>query len=255
MWDTGIADRIRAKGVRVVEVDGWKTRGSTTYEPLLGLWHHTAGSPNGSVPSLATCIFGRPDLAGPLCQVLQSREPDGRDVAYVIAAGKANHTGVGVWRGISGNSKAFGVEVEHVGTGVQPGARHEITARIIAAGLEGGSRDARNCCRHAEYAQPPGRKVDFNIAASPWTADGMRARVGYWIGRTEEDFDMTPEERQKLIDDIANASAIKAVAAIEKRLSTPRTPMRTQHRELAKLGCDDALDAREDTSPSVPPAG
>jgi len=189
MYDIGLAERIRRKGVEVVEIAGWETRGSSTYSPLLGLWHHTAGPRTGSTPSLATCIYGRPDLPGPLCQVLQSREPDGRDKAYVIAAGRANHTGVGEWRGISGNSKAFGVEVEHVGTVTQPGARHEITARIIAAGLEGGSRDARNCCRHAEYAKPEGRKIDFAVVAAPWTATGMRSRVHYWIGR---DFIPTP---------------------------------------------------------------
>lgn len=73
-----------------------------------------------------------------------------------------------------------------------------------------------------------------------------------------DDFDMTPQERQQLIDDIANASALKAVAAIEKRLDTRNSPMRVKHRELAKLGCDDALDAREQPegpAPSVPPAG
>lgn len=194
-WDTGLADRIRAKGVRVAEVDGWRTRGSSTYTPLLGLWHHTAGPASGSAPSLAVCIYGRPDVPGPLCQVLQSREPNGEDIAYVIAAGKANHGGVGSWRGISGNSKAFGVEVEHTGLTTQPARRHETTARIIAAGMESGSRDARNCCRHAEYAEPPGRKIDFAVAATPWNANGMRSRVSYWIGRTDEgDDDMALDQ-------------------------------------------------------------
>lgn len=205
-WDTGLADRIRAKGVRVVEVDGWRTRGSTTYEPLLALWHHTAGSSSGAVPSLATCIYGRPDVPGPLSQVLQSREPDGQDdIAYVIAAGRANHGGTGSWRGISGNSRSFGLEVEHIGTTSQPARRHEITARILAAGLEGGSRDARNCCRHAEYATPPGRKIDFAVAAAPWTADGMRSRVSFWVGRTDQgDDEMTPEDREWMAELVRN---------------------------------------------------
>lgn len=198
-WDTGLADRIRAKGVRVVEVAGWKTRGSTTYTPTLGLHHHTAGSSRGATPSLAVVIYGRSDLPGPLAQVLQSREPDGDDIAYVVAAGRANHAGRGVWRGVSGNSRAGGVEVEHTGTGRVSARRLEITCRILAALLEGGSRDSRNACQHFEYAQPAGRKIDFHDLA-PQTTSSIRLRVAYWIGRTtspEEGFLMAVSEKDQ----------------------------------------------------------
>jgi hypothetical protein len=116
---------------------------------------------------------------------LQSREPDGRDIAYVIAAGRCNHGGKGSWLGVSGNSNSGGLEVEHVGTSRQPTARHEISARILAAILEGpgGSRDARYVCRHAEYATPKGRKIDF-FDPTPWSGDLMRQRVAQWIGKT-----------------------------------------------------------------------
>lgn len=195
-YDTGIAARIRAKGVTVVEVDGWRTRGGATHDSILALMHHTAGSANGATPSLAICIFGRGGsnpVPGPLVQVLQSREPDGDDKAYVIAAGKANHAGVGVWRGVSGNTHAAGVEVEHTGVGGVPAGRREITCRILAALLEGGSRDWRNACQHAEFATPQGRKVDFTDLA-PDTPASIRARVAHWIGRTAgEDDDMSAE--------------------------------------------------------------
>lgn len=182
-YDVGLADRIRRKGVRVVEVAGWQARGSSTYEPHLALHHHTASSPRGATPSLAVVIYGRSDLPGPLAQVLQSREPDGDDIAYVIAAGRANHAGRGVWRGISGNSRAGGVEVEHTGTGRVSAHRREITCRILAAILEGGSKDARNACQHFEYATPAGRKIDFYDLA-PADPAAIRKRVAYWIGRT-----------------------------------------------------------------------
>lgn len=193
--DTGLAKRIRAKGVRVIEVAGWQTRGSSTYVPRIALWHHTAGAKRGTAPSLAVCTYGRSDLDGPLCQVLQSREPDLRDIAYVIAGGRANHGGKGSWLGISGNSSAGGLEVEHVGTGRQSVARHEISARILAAILEGsgGNRDARYVCRHAEYAQPPGRKIDF-FDPAPWSGAFMRARVGHWLGRTPAPETPTPKD-------------------------------------------------------------
>jgi hypothetical protein len=135
MYDTGLADRIRAKGVTVVEVAGWKTRGNSSgFNPRGAIHHHTAGSSRGATPSLNTCIYGRPDVPGPLCQVMQSRESDpADDKAYVIAAGKANHGGVGHWDNpatgerINSNYESMGLEVEHIGTTTAPARRHEIS--------------------------------------------------------------------------------------------------------------------------------
>jgi hypothetical protein len=112
--DTGIASRLRDAGLRVVEVDDWQARGSSDFGPKGSVAHHTAGSSSGATPSLNTCINGRPDLAGPLCNVFQSREPDGRDIAYVVAAGKANHAGEGSWNGLTGNASVYGLETEHI---------------------------------------------------------------------------------------------------------------------------------------------
>ena len=104
--DIGLADRIRRKGVPVDELPGWNTNGSSDFHPQGSVNHHTAGGANGANPSLATCLFGRPkdNLPGPLCNVLQSRDPNGRDRALIIAAGRANHAGKGGWRGLAGNS-------------------------------------------------------------------------------------------------------------------------------------------------------
>jgi hypothetical protein len=175
-------------GVSVVEVAGWRTRGSTTFAPVGAGHHHTAGSSRGATPSLNTCIFGRPDVPGPLSQVLQSREPNpADDKAYVIAAGKANHGGVGVWRGVSGNSKWHGLEVEHVGTGPVDPRRHEVSCRILAAMLQGTpNRDPAMVWEHYEYAQPPGRKIDFYNLNPPFgnRGDGIRARVAQLLRPT-----------------------------------------------------------------------
>lgn len=198
VYDVGLADRIRAKGVRVIEVAGWQTRSAGSYGPRGAVHHHAAGSASGATPSLATVIYGRPGLSGPLAQVLQSREPDGRDIAYVIAAGRANHAGAGGWRGLSGNSSVGGLEVEHTGTGTVPAGRHEISARILAALVEapGSPRDAGLVCQHFEWA--PTRKVDFRSLA-PYSPAWIRQRVAYWIGRTaaEED-DVTPQDHAQI---------------------------------------------------------
>ena len=89
--DTGIADRLRAKGLNVVEVNGWRTRGAEGFNPRGSVDHHTAGPRKGNAPSLGVCINGRADLPGPLCNVLVGRD----GTCYVVAAGRANHAGAG----------------------------------------------------------------------------------------------------------------------------------------------------------------
>lgn len=167
--DTAIADRLRAAGLRVIEIDDWQVRGSTDFAPGGSVNHHTAGPSSGATPSLNTCIHGRPDLAGPLCNVFQSREPDGRDIAYVVAAGRANHAGEGGWRGLSGNRSVYGLEIEHTGTSTLGSSRQQIAARIHAAMFTG---DPANVCQHREWA--PSRKID---AAEDVDGDTFRELV------------------------------------------------------------------------------
>lgn len=152
--DTKIADRLRAFGLNVVEIDGWQTRGSSSFYPQGSVDHHTAGSSRGNAPSLNICIHGRRGLSGPLCNVLIGRD----NTCYVIAAGRANHAGRGGWRGLSGNSSVFGIERENVGTSAEPWRddQHLVAAAAHAALM--GGRDLNNVCRHAEWA--PRRKID-----------------------------------------------------------------------------------------------
>ena len=99
MPDVKIATRLRAAGLTVREVAGWKTRGrdfagvSPPFAPKGCVNHHTAGPPkvSGSLtPSLRIVIEGRSDLPGPLCNVYLGYD----NVAYVVAAGVANHAGL-----------------------------------------------------------------------------------------------------------------------------------------------------------------
>lgn len=147
--DTGIADRLRAAGLNVVEVAGWQTRGADTFSPLGSVDHHTAGPRSGNAPSLGTCINGRPDLTGPLCNVHVARD----NTCHVVAAGKANHAGQGGFKGISGNSRMFGVERENVGTSAEPWRpdQTETAARVHAALLRGHGLSAETLCLHKEW--------------------------------------------------------------------------------------------------------
>lgn len=172
--DTGLADRCRAAGLTVVECAGWQTRGSDSFNPRGSVNHHTAGSPNGATPSLDGVINGFSGSApGPLANALQSREADGNDRIYIVAAGTANHAGQGGWRGLSGNSSVYGLEVEHVGTVPLPDSRQRIAARFHAAAIQGRA-DASMVCQHNEWA--PDRKIDAATDVDPdrfraWVAD------------------------------------------------------------------------------------
>lgn len=163
-----LADVLRDAGLAVVEEAGWRERGRRgTFGPIKGvLVHHTAsGAKAGNAPSLAVVTHGRPDLAGPLCQLLLAR-----DGAYhVIAGGRANHAGAGKWQGVTnGNAQFVGIEAENDGVHeAWPAVQIDALARGAAAILRHIGADAVMCAGHKEYALPKGRKVDpdFDMVA------------------------------------------------------------------------------------------
>lgn len=172
--DLQIANRLRAAGLVTVEVNGWQSRGSDSFNPVGSLDHHTAGGPFGNAPSLSTVINGRADLHGPLCNVLQGRD----NTMYVVASGRCNHAGIGAWRGVTnGNTSFFGIERENVGTPAEPWRPDQTYAAAVAhaALIRGCARpDPQLVCGHREYALPPGRKPDAHSV----DYDTFRAVVG-----------------------------------------------------------------------------
>jgi len=172
-YDTGIADRLRGAGLAVVEVAGWKSRGSASFEPRGSVDHHTVGPRAGNAPSLNICTNGRSDLPGPLCHVLMGRD----NTCYVIAAGRANHAGTGGWRGLSGNSSVYGIERENVGTPAEPWRPDQTDAAAKAhAALIRGRAGADMVCRHAEWTP---RKIDTHSVSGP----DLRARVQNYLSK------------------------------------------------------------------------
>jgi hypothetical protein len=176
--DTSIAKRCRDAGLRVIEVAGWQTRGRPyDFRPRGSVNHHTAGGANGKTPSLNGVINGFAGSApGPLANALQSREPDGNDIIYVVAAGVSNHAGRGGWRGLSGNSSVFGLEIEHVGTVPLPEGRQRIAARFHAA-MAKGRWNADMVCQHREWN--PANKIDAATRVDPgqfrtWVAEALK---------------------------------------------------------------------------------
>ena len=189
---TWLADALRAQpGLKVVEHQGWQTRGRPyTFDGSYGvLFHHTASAKGGgAAPSLGSCLNGRSDLPGPLCHVMVGRD----GTAHVVAAGYANHAGFGgpLWNvpKDSGNKYLMGVEVENDGVG-EPWSDTLLAAcdRVFAAILTHQGRAANRCAGHKEWA--PGRKIDpdhgFDMKA-------YRDRLGAFMkggGEQEDEMD------------------------------------------------------------------
>lgn len=199
-WLPGV---LRAAGLKVVEQPGWKTRGHGDMGQVLGvLCHHTAGPLKGVAPSLGIVQKGRPDLPGPLAQLVLGRD----GTFYVVAAGLCWHAGPGAWRGVkAGNSHFIGIEAENTGLANDnpwPAGQLDAYARGIAAILRHVGATAEMCAGHLEYALPVGRKSDpsFSVGTREARIKAMvvfRARVAALL--------RPAAAPAKLFDDVAPA--------------------------------------------------
>ena len=164
---TWLPEVLLGAGLKVAEVDGWKTRGRSEMGQVKGvICHHTVGNKNGNMPSLNVLLNGRAGLPGPLSQLGLGRD----GTYYVIAAGRCNHAGRGNWQGFtSGNMNFFGIEAENTGLSNDPSPEVQLDAyaRGVAAILKKIRANSIMCAEHKEYALPMGRKPDpsFDMTA------------------------------------------------------------------------------------------
>jgi peptidoglycan hydrolase-like protein with peptidoglycan-binding domain len=162
---TWLAQVLKDAGLRVSEQPGWQTRGRGPMGTVRGvICHHTAGPRSGIMPSLSVITNGRPGLGGPLAQLGLGRD----GTWFVIAAGRANHAGVGAHQGITaGNSSFIGIEAENQGIPADPWPAVQLDSykRGAAAILKKLGADVSMCIGHKEWA--PTRKIDptFNMGA------------------------------------------------------------------------------------------
>lgn len=175
---------LEAAGLKVAEVDGWRSRGRAEMGKIRGVMcHHTATATGGNMPTLNLLVNGRPAgrgtsaLPGPLSQLGLGRD----GTFYVIAAGRANHAGSGRWEGVeTGNSSFIGIEAENSG---RPGDRWpdvqmDAYARGVAAILRHIGAGANMCCGHKEYALPKGRKPDPSFDMPAFRAEVAELLAG-----------------------------------------------------------------------------
>jgi peptidoglycan hydrolase-like protein with peptidoglycan-binding domain len=162
---------LEAAGLKVALVDGWTTRGRAEMGTVRGvICHHTATAIVGNMPTLKTLVNGRSDLQGPLAQLGLGKD----GTYYVIAAGRCNHAGVGIFRGIStGNSSFIGIEAEHSGLPSEEWSEIQYYSYVcgVAAILKKINASVDFCIGHKEFATPTGRKSDPNFDMIKFRAD------------------------------------------------------------------------------------
>ncbi len=175
-----LADVLRAAGLAVVEVGGWQNRGSDLRSVEGIVWHHTVTGPRTSDQAVARLLRdGRPNLAGPLSQLGLDRT--GR--FHVVAAGKCNHNGYGLW-----GNQSIGIEAYNDGVG-EPWPDVQVAAYITGTrallGRVGLGVDRVKGHKETD----PRRKID----PAGLNMDEMRHRIA-----TDQGDVMTPDQEAKL---------------------------------------------------------
>lgn len=162
-----LPDKLAEWGVPYQLVDGWERRGADDIDARIVVGHHDAF--RSSIPGDAVVrgmVNGRPDLAGPLCNLWIDDDWDltaepGDPIVYVIASGRSNNAGAGTWAGWSGNPRTVGIEARNNGLGEIWSARMRYVYELCSAAvLDGLGQPASMWCGHKEYARPLGRKID-----------------------------------------------------------------------------------------------
>ena len=199
---TGLPPLLRAAGLTVLEVPGWERRSAGSYGPWLGILnHHTAGGISSSTltPSLRICVDGRSDLPGPLCNLYGGRDRK----LYMVAAGRANHAGVGALPGVpSGNGDLVGIEWENNGVGepwddLMPTM---VATNAVICDYLGVPRS--RCFDHREWA--PTRKVD----RAGINSDRFRGSVAAWKPTQEDDMPYSKDDLKAIISEAVRTAQI-----------------------------------------------
>lgn len=129
-------DILRAHGLKVRVVPGWKKRGRPgSFNPVGVLCHHTATRKTSAFRDvLRLLVRGRSDLPGPLAQFGLTRN----GTVWLIAAGRCNHAGKARSSGTvaagDGNTLYIGIEAFNDGRG-EPWNQVQYNAYVLLAAV------------------------------------------------------------------------------------------------------------------------
>lgn len=238
---------MRAAGLTVIEVPGWRTRGweDREFVPTSVVTHHDA-SPAGPSPGVPTWMAGQLDGNGNGAQWWVSLT----GVWYAVAALWCPHTGA-VLPGMPDNDDAWGVETDHT-TGESWPVVQLTSLRVgQSALLRVLGRDAMSLHHHKSICKPKGRKVD----PDGLDLESERLIIGPLITAPREDT-MRPDQEAKLDRVLAAIQSLPTPDTIAERVWTrtltrddPSRPEATRRREAtadrwltgSRLALDDTL--------------
>jgi len=179
LWLPG---ELRAAGLKVETVRGWRTRGRPgAFAPSGVLWHHTGtkASVSNPHPTLGLLVRGTSALTGPLCQL----SPGFDGVIRVVAAGRANHAGSarasGPMPSGDGNAMYIGLEFDYSGSQDMSDLQYAAGVKASVAILKKLREDQHNVRGHKETSTAGKWDPGKSGASSPqYLMDGIRSDVG-----------------------------------------------------------------------------
>lgn len=225
---TDLADKIRAAGLPVTELEGWKTRarGSGGYEsgrPTHIMCHHTGSPPSASGKGDANyCTYQ--DSDAPLANLCLDR--DGR--VWVCAAGATNTNGSGkdVWGGgvpeNSMNSYAIGIEANGGYGSSWPDVQQKAYVTLVQCLMKAYNIPVGHVRAHFEWA--PDRKTDpagpskYASGNNKWNMNAFRTDCGK--EQEDDDLPLSDADIKKIADavwaqDLNGTKAWKAMDIIQ----------------------------------------
>src|SRR5688572_5831730 len=177
---TWLPEVLRAAGLQVVEVDGWRTRGSDQFDPSGLVCHATAGSRSATDQGeINVLLHGSSTAPPPIAQLYLSRS----GTWYVVASGRCNHALTG-WAGPLvglGNSRLVGVEAANDNRGEPwPAVQLDAYARGVAAICRRMGWSVARIAGHKEH-QPAGYGKASTKTDPTFDMGTFRAQVGRYL--------------------------------------------------------------------------
>jgi hypothetical protein len=206
MMLTDLATVLRAAGLKVVEVDGWKTRGHGGMVNVHGhtIHHNAGGRTHNPKAGLKTIVEGRSDLPGPLAQTYVDVE----GTWYVVAAGLAYHAGVSLENDYT-NPHRIGTEAQAAGDGWSEDWP-EVQMVSLAVGAKALAKHygypISEILGHKETCSPVGRKVDPSFSMTKFR-DRVKAAP------TNLEDDVTEKELKDAIREVLQEKLVPNVDA------------------------------------------
>ncbi|MFG1847766.1 peptidoglycan recognition protein family protein [Micromonospora carbonacea] len=195
---TWLPDVLRAAGLTVHEYDGWKTRGSDSWGPIVGITcHATAGSATSTdAGELRVLVTGSTSAPPPIAQLYLSRSGEW----WVVASGRCNHNLTG-WAGPNegyGNSRLLGIEAQNDNRSQPwPQVQYDSYVRGVAALVRHLGISPSRVAGHKEHQPYPAPPGQTSTKSDPTFDMGQfRARVTALLAGEEDD--VKPSDQLKI---------------------------------------------------------